>query len=400
VEAAVRREAKAIQLRFGVEPPPCEPGTPLDETQLPSKLKEAAKDRLATASELYKEYVGACARLQEFPVTARKERIDKLAAPDKVLGIAYGDWLTADTALRRAQRDAAAAQARLDEVLRHYDEAVKDLPRAARDAPARGPLAEQIDRLRQALAALEGAGGALGADLASDERARRINRLLEAAASGKLDDAQLEDPELGKAAAVAAGLPSISEDVLRLLTDRRARRMSVFLIEKQRQELRRDAAARRVERMARRVQLRRQKLDAVLLELRHLHAARLANRRADAEAGRASGPDPQAGTLRAFLAGQGAPAVRRHLYQGLLAYVDSYASARARQEELELRLVALDHEEAVDSTQVAIGLWNALIATPINQLVAYHGAGIKAEEVAALVVQLVTLGSIGVGVNR
>ena len=50
--------------------------------------------------------------------------------------------------------------------------------------------------------------------------------------------------------------------------------------------------------------------------------------------------------------------------------------------------------------ETAIGLWNLLIATPINQLTAYHGAGIKSEQVAALIVQLLTFGSIGVGVNR
>ncbi len=50
--------------------------------------------------------------------------------------------------------------------------------------------------------------------------------------------------------------------------------------------------------------------------------------------------------------------------------------------------------------EYGIRAWDALIATPINQLAAYHQAGIKPAELADLIVKAVGLGAIGIGVNR
>jgi hypothetical protein len=81
-------------------------------------------------------------------------------------------------------------------------------------------------------------------------------------------------------------------------------------------------------------------------------------------------------------------------------YVDTIHTYRAREEALDYMLIALDHDEAVDNSEMAVGLWNSLIATPVNQIAAYHGSGVRAEDVAALVIQALSLGGIAVGVNR
>lgn len=88
--------------------------------------------------------------------------------------------------------------------------------------------------------------------------------------------------------------------------------------------------------------------------------------------------------------------VKRSLYRALALYANSIAVARTAQEEADYRLIALDHDQAVDSSEAAIHMWNALIATPVNQLAAYHASGIKPEQLA----QLLALLGIAVGVNR
>lgn len=87
---------------------------------------------------------------------------------------------------------------------------------------------------------------------------------------------------------------------------------------------------------------------------------------------------------------------KRHLYQALALYASSIATARVRQEETDYRLIDLDHAQAMDSAEAAAQMWNALIATPINQLVEYHGSGVKPEQLA----QILALLGIAVGVNR
>jgi hypothetical protein len=122
------------------------------------------------------------------------------------------------------------------------------------------------------------------------------------------------------------------------------------------------------------------------IELAHLRGRLLASGMTD-------------GTLLKALATPNSPA-KAALWLSLMHYVDTIHTYRAREEKLDYMLIALDHDEAVDNSEMAVGLWNSLIATPVNQIAAYHGSGVKAEDVAALVIQALSLGGIAVGVNR
>jgi hypothetical protein len=386
-EAKARDAASAIRAMFGAEVPRCEREAPVLPGEAPKNLKDAAAGQAATLATLYGRYVKTCNALLEFWKSFETQK-GLSAADEGALPAAYQEWRQDERRLRTAQDAAAAAQDKYKQALTQHGQAS-----ASRDLKS---LQDQAKALRAALDTLRQAGGTVGGEKAAEERIAQLDRLLEAAATGKVDAKSLEDPELRKAVAVVAGLPSIGDDALRVQANRRKPAVAPLLIEKQRQEIQRDAAARAVERARRRVELRRQKVDALVLELRLLQRARIA---ADL-ARKAAGSDPFGLTFREALGAGTSGATKRHLYESIMFYVDSIATARLRQEQLELQLVAVDHEEAVDSAQTAIGLWNALIATPINELVAYHASGIKPEEIAALVIQLVTLGGIATGVNR
>lgn len=68
--------------------------------------------------------------------------------------------------------------------------------------------------------------------------------------------------------------------------------------------------------------------------------------------------------------------------------------AEADQGEYAYREFALDGQIALDADDYAVKLWNALIATPVNSLVAYHASGVRPEEIAHIIVTGAGLGAI------
>src|SRR4029450_4976643 len=172
--------------------------------------------------------------------------------------------------------------------------------------------------------------------------------------------------------------------------------VAALLIEKQRQSVLAAAAARRVERMQSRVDLLQQKFYAFVLEARLYREIELAHIRGGLLAPGATFLDQ---TMVQALKSANGPA-KAALWLSLMHYVDTIHTYRVREEKLDYMLIALDHDEAVDNSEMAVGLWNSLIATPVNQIAPYHGSGDRAGDVAALVIQALSLGGIAVGVNR
>ena len=56
--------------------------------------------------------------------------------------------------------------------------------------------------------------------------------------------------------------------------------------------------------------------------------------------------------------------------------------ARARSESADMKLVVSYYRDAFISSEAALSYWDALIATPLAQLQAYHAGGLKPEEIA------------------
>ena len=247
---------------------------------------------------------------------------------------------------------------------------------------------------RTLLKAVVDAGGALGLKFVAEKRAQEIDTLLTATAGGTVDPSLLKTPEVKQAAAVAATSPALAEAAYALVNSGRTPLVAALLIEKQRQSVLDAAAGRRVERMQSRVDLLQQKLYAFAQEARLFREIELLNKRGGLLAsGLLNKP-----LVEALNSASGQP--KAALWLSLMHYVDTIHTYRAREEALDYMLIALDHDEAVDNSEMAVGLWNSLIATPVNQIAAYHGSGVRAEDVAALVMPALSLGGIAVGVNR
>lgn len=78
---------------------------------------------------------------------------------------------------------------------------------------------------------------------------------------------------------------------------------------------------------------------------------------------------------------------------------ESISVEKRQEEEKELAMISLDHEEALDSTEFALGLWKEMISAPLEQLVNYHASGITSDDISKLL-QAASLAGIAVGVNR
>lgn len=90
---------------------------------------------------------------------------------------------------------------------------------------------------------------------------------------------------------------------------------------------------------------------------------------------------------------------RELVFRLLTHYSAAWTLGRVRSEQIDYRLIALHHESALDTSEIAFRRWQALLGLPIDQLVALHQTGIKPEEIVPVVVEALGLGAIAVGVN-
>jgi hypothetical protein len=426
-DAVVPPEAESrsrlIYSATGRRPPPCD-ATDFDEALAALSRGIADKQVKTDVESDARRYAEACKDFKPaMPVGAAGE-----------VGLAYQAWQAAKT--RQAQQRARVAQLqqKVQEASQAHDAALKAVS-AADTSETREQLKAAADALRKAVAALAGSDIVGGAGLPA-ERARALDVILGAIAGGEVDSKTLKDnPELARAAAVAGDLPSIAESIDGLVRRAKAPALGALVLEKEHQILLRDHAARLEQLESQRVQAQEARYRALVLESRFLLEQHDAVCRFS---GARQTPAVNVGNCDGFavtvtqdaakrdvlscrlVAGQqdlvgdqcpasapwgtlwadGIPEARRHLYRAVIALVQRFTVARAQQDEAEYGLVNLLHQEVTATDEYAIRAWNSLIATPVNQLAAYHQSGIKPAELADLIVKAVGLGAIGVGVNR
>jgi hypothetical protein len=83
-------------------------------------------------------------------------------------------------------------------------------------------------------------------------------------------------------------------------------------------------------------------------------------------------------------------------------YANSFSAARVAQEELDYRILGVRHGVALDRSELALGQWENLVGTPLNQLVALYAAGLTPDEIARFLLAIgnaAGLTFIGVGVQ-
>lgn len=175
--------------------------------------------------------------------------------------------------------------------------------------------------------------------------------------------------------------------------------VSQLLLEAEHIRLQRELAQRRLASARQRAGLRGAKLEAAMAEVELLAASRDAQ---NCLKGRIDKPHCQLGCPHQSALvddfQSSSKECRGWIAEALLSFANSWDVGRLTQEEIDYRLVAVDHAMALDGSEIALAQWENLIGVPISQLVAFHGTGIKADQIGNLI-QALGLGSIAAGVN-
>lgn len=397
----------------GKRPPKCAADLP---EALPF-LDELSGDQRDSAEINYKEYKKIC-----------KEALEKrqgLIEENGEIQSAYGDWQEAKKRygdLVTAIKDRSAAVARAKAA---HDKAVKNAGAGGEETQKK--IQNAAEKLGKALKKAGGKAASLG--ILPEERIEALTTIVLAVASQGADD-EAKAESLDTATLIAGQIPVIAGQIKAFRDSGRAPSVSALLIELRHQTILLDYEKEQQELIRQRAALHEERYKAYEEEAKQWlafhdalcsYAVVLAG---GAHPGKAC--DEFLVTLGqnsadCKLSGQVVPAsgdcalakswkdtlgsipnnktAKRELYKALAAFSRAMA-ARAPQDEYEYRLIDLDHQEVVAANRSAIRAWDSLVKVPLDQIEAYHAAGIPPEKIAELLVTGLSLGAIGVGVNR
>lgn len=373
----------------GKDPLPAElPTNIVSRAQAYSENRPGGGGTITLTQVLYPEYQQKCQdRNAQLDSTLRPFRDGRTG----LLSQAIDEWQRAKQALNDEKNAALAAKADYDAAVEEMVLALESRDRDERLVPeSLTERAEQIGRMLDEMAAN---AGSVGLSNATAERIRHIDVLLGAIVKAEVDAAALADPSVARSAAIAASLSTLGDEIKTLYTKRSLDPVSPLIIEKNRQQVLLEMAKSRVARQERRIELLRQRYIAVTDQLELI-------RTIDNAAQREGVAEVLQGTADDALSRRCRTQACAEVYRMFLKYVGITDSVRRRLEKIDYQLIDLEHRIALDESEHAIGLWHAMIATPLQQLAAYHGSGFRPEALADMFIKFSTLGGIAYGVNR
>ena len=283
----------------------------------------------------------------------------------------------------------------------------KELPSAA--------FEDRLTKTKKAIENLEKGAGAFGEKEALDQRLAEVDVLLTAIGGGEVDEKDF-GPGGKHLAGMVAGLLAFADDAFEQAKNNALAPITSLIIAKKRLEGQRDEVQQRISRTKSNLALHKKKLaaineevDLLLDTIKFWYWAKDARNRFEKQsksdkdayfkAAKIVQRDLGGGTAAAFLDGQYGSEAKERLQTALVRYAASVVRARGVQEEADWRLIDIQYREGMDANKASIDQWNAIIAPSIDQISAFLASGLKAEEVAGLLVQLSTLSAIAVGVN-
>lgn len=92
-------------------------------------------------------------------------------------------------------------------------------------------------------------------------------------------------------------------------------------------------------------------------------------------------------------------ACREIVFRLLVQYSAAWTFGRVDSEQADYKIIALHHESALDTSDIAFQKWVALLSPSIDQLVAFSETGIKPADIVTPIVNALGLGAVAAGVN-
>lgn len=389
--------------RFGVELPPCD--------RLASPKEQAAlRDWLAAhpvaAQAVEPAHSGARAACADPKLTAA----DRFSLPDGMLKSARDAQAAASAGLAALRARGLAERNAYRAAKAAYDAAAKALdvdPNATSDR-----VQAAAGKLRDAAETLAALQDVFSVRFLAQEQQDSIDKLLTAIADPPAGAAPPADA--GRAAVALVLLPRLIDATRSALADGQKPKLVPLLLAKDLAQIRADAAERDIaaqETLAELLQLKQHWLSERTRALRDASINLDGTVKPDGTVGLAAldmpfmssvaydalspvpakpGADDTAGTKRLN--------DKIRLWKAASFYLDAEGRLKAEAGKVDYQVNALRHEIAITYAESNIQQWNRLISTAVDQLVVYGAAGIRKEDIVALLNSL-TLLWIGKGVN-
>jgi hypothetical protein len=309
------------------------------------------------------------------------------------IGMSWTDWHTAADELTKLQIEMRKSQALYDADNAAYKQALKEIAESKPGAEDRAE--ELLGKAGKALDAVAAVND-FGIEFAAEERLKALREIIailggKGGASGT-DKSVLTD-DVRKNLAAVANLPHLVDESADLFAAAEEARLSPLVLELAYQEQVLKAVKLRIAAKEAEVERRRQFYFAAVAEAGKIGFAQ--ERLADAQGIEGFAQRPLYELLEASpSAGQAA------LFDALTAYYESQVKFNQVQNKLLFDESAAAFQRNLDENQIALNQWLTLSKSDSDILAAYFAAGVKPEDVAALLVQLLGLGGIAVGVNR
>jgi hypothetical protein len=382
--------ADGFRLEWRMEPPPCDAplsfpdwANPDPPNDLPARLVAALKDItgpfLTTRQLTYTDYRQKCARV-----------LSDITAEDAIFptGTSWKSNSVPDFYLRiknarKVYNDAVKSAADAADTLQKLQNALQAATDKKPGTTVASLAARVDDEIKKAMKDLEMAGSAvgIGKSAAAKAKLKAIDAFITALASPTNtastptvgSDTGLT-PELANAAQILKTIPSLVDQVTAINATLTSPPLSALVIEKARQTALLDQANRTTSRAQQRVAILQATYDDRVEQLRQTLNARLERSAAQ-----------QAAATQQLARNYAAV----DFYQ-----IGVYLGQRAI---LLLNVNELDLEEqsAADRAEYAIDVYRAVLATPLNQFLAYEDAGIKPADLAKLIADIAS----AVGIN-
>lgn len=312
------------------------------------------------------------------------------------IGMAWTDWHVAADELTKLQIEMRQGQARYDADNTAYKQALQAIAESKPDAEGKAEaLLGKAGKALDAVAALND----FGIEFATEERLKALREIIailggNSQASGK-DKSALTD-EIRSNLAAVANLPHLVDESGELFAAAEEARLSPLVLELAYQEQVLKAVKLRIAAKEAETERRRQFYFAAVAEAGKIAFAE--ERLADARGLEGFEQRPLYELLKG--ADSAPSAEQTALLDALTAYYESQVKFNQAQNKLLFDEAGAAFQRNLDENQVALNQWLALSKSDSDILAAYFASGVKPEELAALLVQLIGLGSIGVGVNR
>lgn len=373
------------------------PTTPWTDDQVKSAVRNAhnnyrGKCMSVRAHEAAsRSLVEGCAGVACGPGASASSKIvglnGQLVEARKQLSSKMADLLADKKAAQDAKDEYEAAQAA-------YTVAVKKQADDSSDA-TRKAVTDAGEKVGGALKLLSKAGRISGEEAAVKEQIAKIDQIMKAVSSGTYDKEAIKkacavdshDCTLAQATAVAAHLPSFIDRVEFITALSQVPPLSGLLLEKSRLLALKEQADKTVTRRNREIDLYENNMRAILDEVELLRRAQQLLTQAV----------PM--TTDQFVSASTDAASKELLLRALAKYLLTFTGPKHQIHSNEYRLIALEHEAALDHSEASLKIWKASIDVPVAALLAYHQGGLKPEDIVELLKAL-GLGGIALGVNR